>query len=82
MAKLTDLIVVLQRHPGRENGVTAQQLAHLLDCHPRQVRELVTEAREAGHAICGHPTAGGGFATTPRRASPGLFGVPGKLVKL
>lgn len=35
-----------------------QDLAHLLQVPERRVRHLVTECREDGTAICGHPSTG------------------------
>ena len=60
----TDLEVLLQGHIGRERGVTAEALAARLDCSRRHVRKLVTELREDGRALCGHPDAGYFIAAT------------------
>lgn len=45
-------------HVGHERGITARHLAGRLDVPERRVRELVTEAREDGIALCGHPRTG------------------------
>ena len=60
----TDLHVVLERHVGREKGITAEALAQILGCPPRIVRELVTELRLDGRALCGHPADGYFYAAT------------------
>ena len=52
------LLTVLSRHIGRIEGITAKRLAFLLLCTERQVRALVSEARESGHAVCGTPRDG------------------------
>lgn len=65
MATLNALLNHMQHHNGRENGVSAHRLADLLDTHDRAVRALITEAREAGHAICGTPKDGYFMAATP-----------------
>lgn len=52
-------------HHGRANGITCAALAQLLQCSERVVRELVTELREDGRAICGHPSVGYFVAQTP-----------------
>jgi len=58
MATKHDLIALMSRHCGVRNGVTAKAIAELLDVPERRVRHLVTEAREDGIAICGHPATG------------------------
>lgn len=60
----TALQIVLERHIGRERGVTAAALAAALDCPERLVRELVTELRTDGLAVCGHPATGYFIAAT------------------
>ena len=64
----TELQVILERHIGRENGVTAAWLAGALglplSSGTRLVRELVTELRMGGIAICGHPASGYFVAAT------------------
>lgn len=58
MANLHQLLSVLTSRIGRDLGISAQALANRLDCTERQVRQLVTEAREEGHAVCGTPRDG------------------------
>lgn len=60
-----DLLTVLARHQGRANGIAVKALAAELDVTERQVRELVSELRMSGHAICGHPRDGYYIAATP-----------------
>lgn len=55
---------VLQRHIGKRNGVTADQLVRemrtfgALDMNARYFRALVEELRLDGHHICAHPQTG------------------------
>lgn len=59
MKTAADLIAVLQRHVGRENGISAAGLALALGTSERQVRQLVTEVRMSGTvALCAHPKHG------------------------
>lgn len=60
----TDLQVLLERHIGRDRGVTAAAIAQALGCPERIVRELVTELRTEGRAVCGHPASGYFIAAT------------------
>lgn len=53
-----DLLTILSRHIGEENGIKADNLARELGITARQVRELVTELRMDGAHVCGHPTTG------------------------
>lgn len=53
-----DLLTVLARHQGRNNGITVYTLAQQLDTSERQVRALVCDLRMSGHAVCGHPRDG------------------------
>jgi biotin operon repressor len=59
------LLAVLQRHVGAEQGVGAAALAALLGTNKREVRHLVTELRMDGVAVCGHPRTGYFIARTP-----------------
>ena len=54
----TSVLVVLQRHLGKENGVKARDLAAAAGVSDREVRHQVSALREDGIAICGHPTTG------------------------
>lgn len=58
MATKHDLMAQMVFHCGGKNGISAKQLAAQLNCEERRVRTLITEAREDGIAICGHPTTG------------------------
>lgn len=58
MATKHDLQAVLARHIGKENGATASALSATLGVTTRAVRHLVTELREDGAAVCGHPSTG------------------------
>ena len=49
---------------GRKWGVRASTLALQLECTLRTVRELVTELRMDGVAVCGHPASGYFIAQT------------------
>lgn len=56
--KAAMLLAYLAGHIGAANGVTVAQIAIWLNWRPREVRHLVTELREHGHALCGHPKTG------------------------
>ncbi len=58
MAIRDDLIALLARHLGADQGISAKDIALALDVPTRRVRTLVTEAREDGVAICAHPSTG------------------------
>lgn len=60
----TALQVLLARHVGREAGITAEAIASTLGTTTRVVRELVTELRNDGIAVCGHPASGYFIART------------------
>ena len=64
MTSKADLARVLGHHIGAENGISADAIARLLDCEPRVVRALVTELRDEGTAVCGHPAHGYFIART------------------
>jgi predicted DNA-binding transcriptional regulator YafY len=49
---------VMQRHVGRESGITCRQLAEAAQAPEREIRRAVTELREAGVPVCGHPKTG------------------------
>ncbi len=46
------LTLIMTRHRGRENAVTAPMLAALCGCSERQIRTMVRELRRQGHPIC------------------------------
>lgn len=63
-----DLLTILTRHIGRENGIAVAALARELDITERQVRELVTELRMDGTAVCGTPKTGYYIAASAEEA--------------
>ncbi len=63
-ANKTALQMLLERHIGRENGISAASVAGMLGCAERQVRDLVSELRTDGVAVCGHPSSGYFIAAT------------------
>ena len=52
------LINALAPHQGAENGISAVRLACRLGVTTRQLRKLITAAREDGVAVCGRPATG------------------------
>lgn len=64
MATKNDLQAALSRHIGQANGITAAALSTALGIPARGVRLLVTELREEGVAVCGHPRTGYFIAAT------------------
>lgn len=56
--------LIEERHIGAARGVTAARLAGRLDCPERHIRELVTQLRMDGTAICGVPRSGYYIAAT------------------
>ena len=64
MKTCNDLLTVLSGHIGKERGISVKMLAELLDCPQRAVRYLVTELRDDGVAVCGHPATGYFIAET------------------
>lgn len=66
MSLRTKLINVLADHQGRERGIDAAALATKMGVSKRQLRKLISQARDGeGFAICGHPSHGYYMATTP-----------------
>lgn len=65
MTTQTVLLNALARHQGRESGINARDLAAQLDVPVRQLRKLISAAREEGFAICGLPSTGYYMAQTP-----------------
>jgi len=65
MATKDDLVALLARHLGADNGASAEALARALDVPERRVRTLVTEAREEGVAIAATPEHGYFIAVLP-----------------
>jgi len=64
MATKHDLMAKMAYHIGKGKGIGAARLAVLLSTTERQVRKLVSEAREEGIAICGTPSTGYYVAST------------------
>lgn len=62
---LSQLLNVMARHYGAENGIKADALAAHLRVGPRGLRRLISAAREDGFAICGTPNAGYYLPTKP-----------------
>ncbi len=58
MANKHDLMAVMTVHSGKANGIKAQDLALLLSINTRSLRNLISQCREDGIAICGHPSTG------------------------
>lgn len=58
------LMTVLSTCIGREKGVRVSDLAWHLRTNERTVRSLVSELREDGVAVCGHPSSGYFIAET------------------
>lgn len=55
----------LATHQGRDQGVSAKDLAARLGVPPRHLRKFISELREQGLAICGRPHTGYFMAVTP-----------------
>lgn len=62
---VTELRNALAAHRGRDKGISADALAKLLKVTTRQLRKLISDARQDGTAICGHPSTGYFIAETP-----------------
>ena len=58
MVPYQQLLTALSGHIGRDKGITARRLCAHLDVTERQVRALISEARENGYGICGKPRDG------------------------
>lgn len=54
----SDLLTILSRHTGRDNGIAADTLAEMLGVAARQVRTHVSALRSEGVAVCGTPETG------------------------
>lgn len=65
MTTAADVLAALSAHIGRGHGIQAADLAERLGLLPRQVRNLISELRLAGHAVCGTPKIGYYIAETP-----------------
>lgn len=62
-ARLTQYMAT--RHVGEANGIGASALARELGLGERQLRRVISAAREQGLALCGHPSTGYYIARTP-----------------
>jgi hypothetical protein len=63
--QLKDLLAkLLALRIGARNGITAERLAVMLVVTPRTLRTLISDLRNEGMAICGHPTTGYYIAET------------------
>ncbi len=58
MATKNDLAALMTKHIGKFNGISCMNIALALNISQRDVRKLVTEAREDAIAICGKPDTG------------------------
>lgn len=56
--RIARLVAALAGHRGRDRGVSVEGLAGKLEISTREIRRLVSQAREAGVAICAMPEAG------------------------
>ena len=65
MTSQTAMLNALSKHQGRDKGISARLLALQLDIPPRRLRQLISQAREDGIAICGKPASGYFVPTTP-----------------
>jgi hypothetical protein len=66
MATASQLLGTLAHHIGKGNGIGVKQLAQVHDIPERQVRHLISDLRDEGHAICGTPSDGYFVAATPK----------------
>lgn len=66
MSTTVDLLNALSHHHGQKNGIAADSLAKQLQVPPRQLRNLISAAREQGIAICGKPASGYFMPETPQ----------------
>ena len=58
MATKKDLMALMTQHCGKGKGIRSTDISAALNITPRKVRDLVTECREDGIAICGLPSTG------------------------
>jgi serine kinase of HPr protein (carbohydrate metabolism regulator) len=61
----TAMLNLLAFHQGRERGIKAFDLAQVAGVTERKLRDLVSELREEGIAICATPETGYYLAVTP-----------------
>lgn len=60
----SQLLTLLSRHVGAQNGLTAAQISSHLNIPMRRVRSLVSDLREEGTPVCGKPNTGYYIAAT------------------
>lgn len=60
-----ELLNLLALHQGRESGISAADLSRQAGISTRQLRELCSQLREQGIAICAMPNTGYFLAVTP-----------------
>lgn len=58
MKQPADLLQLLSRHIGHDNGVSVDYLADRLGITAREVRKLVSALRLEGYHVCGYPGTG------------------------
>lgn len=58
MTTPSELLGLLSRHVGAENGIHVAEVARELGAEERHVRTLVTALRDDGCAVCAHPKTG------------------------
>lgn len=54
----TAVLVVLQKHLGKDDGIAAKELAAAAGVTERELRHQVSALRDDGIAVCGHPATG------------------------
>lgn len=65
MTTVNQLLNALSFHQGRDRGVSAKALAQTFSISPRQLRKVISQAREQGFALCGKPDTGYFVPVTP-----------------
>lgn len=64
MTTASQLLNLLSRHIGRDNGISGKCLALEACVEERYLRKLVSELRREGVAVCAHPSTGYYMAVT------------------
>jgi biotin operon repressor len=60
----TQVLAVLAAHVGRGRGIGAHPLAETVGVTERRLRACISQLREEGVAVCGHPKSGYFIAAT------------------